>query len=232
MTRSAHLAPFLTPFLVTLVAVGVPYALLMSQGFCTDANSCAAGAYFIGPVLLLAAAVTGFVAGRLSPWGPTAIGPVLVAAFAPPTVFVLVLQVAKAISQPQTNGPAAFVAEWEFGAFEWLKFTAVDVACVILGFLVGRGRREASARKRAVDRVADEVASLDARRDSGTMAAEDVQREQAALLGSLQAPDQAPPDHRCGRCGKSLSPAWRGKCKHCGARYADFPPVASERPAS
>lgn len=30
----------------------------------------------------------------------------------------------------------------------------------------------------------------------------------------------------CGRCGKHLSPAWVGKCQHCGARYAEFPPVA------
>jgi hypothetical protein len=29
----------------------------------------------------------------------------------------------------------------------------------------------------------------------------------------------------CGRCGKPLSPVWRGKCNHCGAAYSDFPPV-------
>ena len=40
--------------------------------------------------------------------------------------------------------------------------------------------------------------------------------------------DQAPPNHRCGRCGKPLSPAWKAHCKHCGARYADFPPVPRE----
>jgi hypothetical protein len=31
----------------------------------------------------------------------------------------------------------------------------------------------------------------------------------------------------CGRCHKPLSPAWRGKCNHCGAAYADFPPLAT-----
>ena len=37
----------------------------------------------------------------------------------------------------------------------------------------------------------------------------------AAAAGSL-----------CGRCGKHLSPAWVGKCQHCGARYTEFPPLA------
>ncbi len=29
----------------------------------------------------------------------------------------------------------------------------------------------------------------------------------------------------CGRCRKPLSPAWRGKCKHCGAAFAESAPV-------
>jgi len=37
---------------------------------------------------------------------------------------------------------------------------------------------------------------------------------------------QAPTGSLCGRCGKVLSPVWRGKCNHCGATYAEFPPVA------
>jgi hypothetical protein len=199
MTRSARLAPLVGPFFVTLAVIGVPYALLLSQGFCTDVTTCAVGAYFIGPLLLVVAAATGFVAGRWSPWGRGELGAVLAAAFAPPTTFVFVLQVAKAISQAQSSAIASFVAEWEFGALEWLKFTAVEVLCVIFGVLVGRGRRAGLARKRALERVADEVASLAARRDAGVMAAEDFQREKVALLGSLQAPDQAPADHRCGR---------------------------------
>jgi len=40
--------------------------------------------------------------------------------------------------------------------------------------------------------------------------------------------DQAPPNHKCGRCGKPLSPAWRKKCKHCGASYLEFPPEPRE----
>jgi hypothetical protein len=41
--------------------------------------------------------------------------------------------------------------------------------------------------------------------------------------------DQAPPNHRCGRCGKPLSPVWKAHCKHCGARYVDVPPVPREQ---
>ena len=29
----------------------------------------------------------------------------------------------------------------------------------------------------------------------------------------------------CGRCNKPLSPAWRGKCKHCGEAFADYNPI-------
>lgn len=36
---------------------------------------------------------------------------------------------------------------------------------------------------------------------------------------------QAPAGSMCGRCHKHLSPVWRGFCKHCGAMYAEFPPV-------
>jgi len=48
----------------------------------------------------------------------------------------------------------------------------------------------------------------------------------AAASGPLNAAGQALPNHQCGRCGKPLSPVWVGNCKHCGARYADTPPVA------
>jgi hypothetical protein len=42
---------------------------------------------------------------------------------------------------------------------------------------------------------------------------------------ALNAEGQAPPNHLCGKCGKPLSPVWKGRCRHCGATYADFPPV-------
>jgi hypothetical protein len=35
------------------------------------------------------------------------------------------------------------------------------------------------------------------------------------------------PRFRCGQCGKPISPAWVGACKHCGATYAASPPVAA-----
>lgn len=40
---------------------------------------------------------------------------------------------------------------------------------------------------------------------------------------------KAPPGYVCGRCLSPLSPAWRDKCKHCGARYAEFAPIPSAR---
>jgi len=35
------------------------------------------------------------------------------------------------------------------------------------------------------------------------------------------------PRFRCGQCGKPISPAWVGACKHCGATYDAYPPVAA-----
>jgi hypothetical protein len=29
----------------------------------------------------------------------------------------------------------------------------------------------------------------------------------------------------CGKCGRPLSPVWKGRCQHCGAQYVDHPPV-------
>lgn len=33
----------------------------------------------------------------------------------------------------------------------------------------------------------------------------------------------------CGKCSKPLSPAWRGRCQHCRATFADYPPVKAEK---
>jgi hypothetical protein len=39
-------------------------------------------------------------------------------------------------------------------------------------------------------------------------------------------PNSYPGDRMaCGRCHKPLSPAWRGKCKHCGAVFAEYAPM-------
>jgi hypothetical protein len=37
---------------------------------------------------------------------------------------------------------------------------------------------------------------------------------------------KAPPGYRCGKCSKPVSPAWKGKCEHCGTRYTEVMPVA------
>ena len=39
---------------------------------------------------------------------------------------------------------------------------------------------------------------------------------------------QAYPGQMCGRCRKPLSPVWKGNCKHCGATYAEFPPLVRD----
>lgn len=76
--------------------------------------------------------------------------------------------------------------------------------------------------------AADQLARLQAARDGGLLTPEQYQA-QAAALAVATAPlptNQAGPDMRCGRCGKPLSPAWVGRCLHCKASYAEYPPVA------
>ena len=54
-----------------------------------------------------------------------------------------------------------------------------------------------------------------------------------ALWGSTVTPARAAVeapasvgDRRCGRCGKPISPYWKGKCNHCGVAFAEVPPVS------
>ena len=84
--------------------------------------------------------------------------------------------------------------------------------------------------------VADELTKLTALRDSGALTEEEFQQQRAILLAPATPAPAAPPawgpssqagaGTKCGRCSKPLSPAWRGKCNHCGAAYADFPPLS------
>lgn len=83
--------------------------------------------------------------------------------------------------------------------------------------------------------VADELTKLTALRDSGALTTEEFDQQRAMLLAASAASpspawgvtSQAGPGMTCGRCSKPLSPAWRGKCSHCGATYAQYPPLAS-----
>ena len=227
MRGLARFSPYAAPFAITLGGLGAPYLLLMLNGFCRDDPSCAAASYLAGPFLLLLAIVTGFVVGRLSSSKWLGLVGVAAAAFAPPLTLFLAVEVAGGVTDPQSVA-AAFASEWGYAARAWLAFTTLASIVMLPGYLVGRERRAGSERKRQRQWVAGEVASLAAMRDAGTMDPLEFQSQKAALLGSLQAPDQAPPNHRCGRCGKPLSPAWRGRCKHCGARYLDFPPVSND----
>jgi hypothetical protein len=48
-------------------------------------------------------------------------------------------------------------------------------------------------------------------------------------LGPPWGPDRYPGERMaCGRCHKPLSPAWRGKCNHCGAAFAEYSPIARD----
>lgn len=78
--------------------------------------------------------------------------------------------------------------------------------------------------------AADALTKLVALRDAGHLSEEEFQQQRAILFPQAAGPgltihNQAMPDHQCGRCHKPLSPAWVGKCQHCGATYAMYPPV-------
>jgi predicted amidophosphoribosyltransferase len=78
--------------------------------------------------------------------------------------------------------------------------------------------------------VADELTKLVALRDSGALSQEEFDQQRAILLAtpavvsaaSWGPTSQAGPGMACGRCQKPLSPAWRGKCNHCGAPTPSF----------
>lgn len=77
--------------------------------------------------------------------------------------------------------------------------------------------------------TADALTKLVALRDAGHITEEEFQQQRAILFPKAAGPgltvhNQAMPDHQCGRCHRPLSPAWVGKCSHCGATYAMYPP--------
>jgi hypothetical protein len=52
---------------------------------------------------------------------------------------------------------------------------------------------------------------------------------EAPAAGRSPAPllrGRAPSGSVCGSCGLPLNPTWTGQCKHCGALYVEYPPVA------
>lgn len=74
--------------------------------------------------------------------------------------------------------------------------------------------------------VADELMKLGQLRDSGTISTVEYDRQRAILLPPRWGPGaQAGTGMECGKCHKPLSPAWRDRCNHCGAKYAEFEPV-------
>ena len=185
------------PFLVTLVGVG----LFVLLGSCDSTTSCMVNLFGAAPFMLVVAVITGFVAGRVSS-SPIGLVAVLAA-----TGLVCGFTVAAGLWY-QSPSPEA-----QDRIHAWLLMTGLAIVPMLPGFLVGRDRRKHV-----------ELASLEEQRNAGTIGLDEF-THQMALRGWNRSQDQAPPDHRCGRCGKPLSPVWHGKCKHCGARYADYPPV-------
>jgi hypothetical protein len=101
MKPSTRRASFTVPFLATLGGIGLPYLLL---GSCQDVTTCAAKQFTVGPILLVAVVITGFLAGRVSP--STIVGLVAVLAAAGLVVGGAV------ISEPSRDA----AAQWELAA--------------------------------------------------------------------------------------------------------------------
>ena len=82
--------------------------------------------------------------------------------------------------------------------------------------------------------IADELAKLAQLRDTGAITQEEFDRQRAILLPTVPTAAvvswgptaQADPGMLCGKCGRPLSPVWKGRCHHCGALYAEHSPVA------
>src|SRR4051794_40162107 len=62
MKPSVTVASFGLPFLVTLIGVGLVGLL----GSCGDATTCAVKSFVVGPIIVIAIPITGFIAGRVS----------------------------------------------------------------------------------------------------------------------------------------------------------------------
>ncbi|MFL5678029.1 MAG: hypothetical protein ACJ77O_13880 [Chloroflexota bacterium] len=199
MKPSVTVASFGLPFLVTLIGVGLVGLL----GSCGDATTCAVKSFVVGPIIVIAIPITGFIAGRVS--SSSRIG--LVAVLAAVALVVAFIEIQGLwYRSPEPEAPGS-------NAGTWLFLTGLGVVLVLPGFLIGRSRHQRAA-----------IADLDAQRAAGLISSDEYFRE-VALRGRNVYHDQAPPGHRCGHCGKPLSPVWHGKCLHCGASYTEYPPV-------
>jgi hypothetical protein len=74
--------------------------------------------------------------------------------------------------------------------------------------------------------IGDELSKFAGLRESGAITPEEFETQKARLLALTVAPlGPRAAGARCGRCGKPLSPAWKTKCNHCRATFAEYPPV-------
>jgi hypothetical protein len=131
-------------------------------------------------------------------------------------------------------GVAAYAIAKDRGATNQLTWFLVGVVFgplgVIAAFTIQRKGPEPGQYAQPVIGVADELTKLAALRDAGAITEDEFQRQRSILLPPV-APawgpsTQAPPNSRCGNCGKPLSPVWRGRCEHCKAAYSEHHPIA------
>ena len=139
------------PFLVTVVGVGF-VALL---GSCGDATTCAAKGFVVGPIILIAVPITGFIAGRVS--SSSLVGVVAVLAAAGLVVGFIEIE-GLWYRAPDPDGQGSEVGIWLF-------LTGLAVVLMLPGFLIGRSRHEG-----------EEIAKLDAQRDAGLISSNEYRR--------------------------------------------------------
>lgn len=126
-------------------------------------------------------------------------------------------------------GYAATQKGRSFGLYALLSLLLSPLIALIILVVSGNAQQVVAPAPASAVGVASELEKLTQLRDQGHITDEEFARQRAILLPPATPwgpAAQAGPGMLCGRCGKPLSPVWRGKCGHCGAMYAEFTPVA------
>lgn len=128
--------------------------------------------------------------------------------------------------------PAYVAAQKDRSPLAWFLIALLisPLIALIVVAVIPSAKPAALAPAPPVVGVADELTKLVALRDAGAITQEEFDRQRNLLLPApvpvSWGPDtKAGANMACGRCHKPLSPAWKGKCEHCKATYAMYPPV-------
>jgi hypothetical protein len=111
-------------------------------------------------------------------------------------------------------------------AWFFISILISPLLAFVIVILIGPG---SAAQPTSTIGVADEISKLVALRDSGALSAEEYERQKASLLArpGRSSPRPSGETATCGRCGMFQSPYWKDRCNHCGATYAQYPPVVT-----